>query len=176
MVAQMAEPALAERTTTMRFTLFLGLLALAGAAGAASPTPTADRAIYRAAGFTWSKGAWRSDCGDPGESSYQGGAIERLGDLNGDGLPDALVTEGGTYCYGNTGTAFWLLAGQPGGKWKLMLRSVGMAGVLKTRGVARWPDISIGGPGFCFPVMRWNGMAYRHHRFEYDGKRCRPRS
>jgi hypothetical protein len=54
-----------------------------------------------------------------------------------------------------------------------MLRDTGIAMVLKTRGVARWPDISIGGPGFCFAVMRWNGKAYVRHRFEYEGKRCR---
>jgi hypothetical protein len=157
----------------MRALVLAALLALAGTASAAAPTPAADRAIYRAAGFTWSNGAWRSDCDDPGTLSYQGGTIERIGDLNGDGLPEVLVIESGTYCYGNTGTGFWLLAGQPGGKWKLMLRATGIAEVLKTRGVTKWPDILVGGPGFCFPVMRWNGKAYLHHRHEYEGKRCR---
>jgi hypothetical protein len=157
----------------MRALILLGLMALVGAAGAATPTTAADREIYRAAGFTWSKGAWRSDCGDPGTMSYSGGEIERVGDLNGDGFPEVLVIEGGTYCYGNNGTGFWLLAGQPGGKWKLMLQTPGMATVLKTRGVARWPDIQVGGPGFCFPVRRWNGTAYVINRFEYEGKRCR---
>jgi hypothetical protein len=159
----------------MRAIVLLGILALASPSGAAPPpTSSADRAIYRAAGFVWRAGAWQSNCGDPGTTSYQGGVIERLGDLNGDGLPEVLVSEGSTYCYGNTGTAFWLLAGQPGGKWKPMLNSVGMAMVLKTRGIGKWPDISIGGPGFCFEVMRWNGKAYVHHRYEYEGKRCRP--
>lgn len=37
-----------------------------------------------------------------------------------------------------------------------------------------WPDISVGGPGFCFPVERWNGKEYKLHRFEYEGKRCKP--
>ncbi|MFP5403517.1 MAG: hypothetical protein ACLGG2_02365 [Gammaproteobacteria bacterium] len=36
------------------------------------------------------------------------------------------------------------------------------------------PDISIGGPGFCFPVVRWNGKACALHRCEYAGKRCKP--
>lgn len=31
-----------------------------------------------------------------------------------------------------------------------------------------WPDISVGGPGFCFPVGRWNGKKYKLHRFEYE--------
>jgi hypothetical protein len=47
----------AGRNRAMRAIVLLGLLALAGAASAATPTPTADRAIYRAAGFTFSKGA-----------------------------------------------------------------------------------------------------------------------
>jgi hypothetical protein len=158
----------------MRAFVLFGMLALTGTASAAAPTSAADRAIYRAAGFSWSNGAWRSDCGDPGTASYQGGAIERIGDLNGDGQPEVLVTEGGTYCYGNTGTGFWLLSSQGGGKWKLILQQTGIARVLKTRGSAGWPDISVGGPGFCFPVLRWNGRAYMRHRFEYEGKRCRP--
>ena len=31
----------------------------------------------------------------------------------------------------------------------------------------------MGGPGFCFPVWRWNGKAYALNRFEYEGKRCK---
>jgi hypothetical protein len=45
---------------------------------------------------------------------------------------------------------------------------------LKVKGVGGWPDLSLGGPGFCFPVLRWNGKAYVHHRFEYERKTCRP--
>jgi hypothetical protein len=45
---------------------------------------------------------------------------------------------------------------------------------LKTKGKDGWPDISVGGPGFCFPVQRWNGKAYELNRCEYEGKRCKP--
>jgi hypothetical protein len=48
-----------------------------------------------------------------------------------------------------------------------------MAEFLKTRGADNWPDISVGGPGFCFPVVRWNGKEYKLQRFEYEGKRCK---
>jgi len=47
-----------------------------------------------------------------------------------------------------------------------------IAEFLKTRGVNNMPDMSIGGPGFCFLVVRWNGKAYVKNRFEYEGKRC----
>jgi hypothetical protein len=26
-----------------------------------------------------------------------------------------------------------------------------------------WPDLSIGGPGFCEAVYRWDGSTYQHH-------------
>jgi hypothetical protein len=144
---------------------------------AALPVPPADeRAIFAAAGFVRRGGAWHSDCDDPGTPSYTPGVIETFEDLNGDGRPEAVVTEGGTYCYGDTGAGFWLLSRNVGGQWKVMVQSQGMAEFLKTRGIANMPDISIGGPGFCFPVMRWNGNAYVENRFEYDGKRCKPPS
>ncbi len=62
---------------------------------------------------------------------------------------------------------------QADGGWKLIYSEVGIAEFLKTKGVGGWPDISIGGPGFCFPVWRWNGKAYALNRFEYEGKACK---
>ena len=41
-------------------------------------------------------------------------------------------------------------------------------------GAMGWPDISVGGPGFCFPVQRWNGREYKLQRWEYEGKACKP--
>ena len=94
--------------------------------------------------------------------------------MNGDGRPEAVVTEGGTYCYGNTGAGFRLLTKLASGKWKLLHQSQGIAEFLATRGVDRMPDMSVGGPGFCFPVLRWNGKAYVQNRYQYEGKACRP--
>jgi len=93
-------------------------------------------------------------------------------DLNGDGRPEAIVTEGTTFCYGMTGQAFWLVSEQADGGWKLITNEIGIPEFLTTRGVGGWPDISVGGPGFCFPVMRWNGRAYATHRMAYEGKPC----
>ena len=33
-----------------------------------------------------------------------------------------------------------------------------------------WPELQLGGPGFCFPVLRWNGTAFTSHRHAYEGK------
>jgi len=130
-------------------------------------------AVFKAAGFRKQGRQWKSDCGDPGTETYGPGAIETPGDLNGDGRPEAIVTEGGTYCYGMTGTAFWLLSKQGNGTWKLIYNATGIPEFLKTKGVGSWPDISVGGPGFCFPVVRWNGKEYRFHRRAYEGKPCK---
>lgn len=149
---------------------------VADAPASTSPPPTGDAAIFVAAGMKRTGGHWESGCNDgndPG-NSYSPAEISERKDLNGDGQIDAVVTEGGAYCYGNTGTQFWLLAGQPGGKWKLLVSAIGIPDFQKTRSVGGWPDIEVGGPGFCFPVLRWNGQEYRLARHQYDGKPCKP--
>jgi hypothetical protein len=95
-------------------------------------------------------------------------------DLNGDGRREAVVTEGGTFCYGHAGMGYQLLSQQADGRWRVMTGGSGIPQFLKTRGAGGWPDISVGGPGFCFPVERWNGKMYELNRFEYEGKRCKP--
>ena len=89
--------------------VFLGLSIVPPALAAPSvPKPSsAERAaIFKAAGFVKKGTTWRSECGleDP-SASYSPGTIAEYRDINGDGRPDALVTEGGTFCYGHTGTA-----------------------------------------------------------------------
>ena len=107
-----------------------------------------------------------------GTASYSPGAIETFGDLNGDGLPEAVVTEGGTYCYGNTGVGYSLVTKRGTGKWSLVTSGTGILQFLETKGADGWPDIEIGGPGFCFPVERWNGKEYKLKRYQYEGKAC----
>lgn len=147
------------------------------AAPVPAPVPIlspADRAAaFGAAGFTRRGNDWRSDCDDP-TASYEPGSIDQVADLNGDGRPEAVVVEGGTYCYGNTGTSFTLVSKQADGRWTRITGDVGIPNFLATKGVGGWPDIEIGGPGFCFPVERWDGREYRLQRYQYDGKACRP--
>jgi hypothetical protein len=147
----------------------------APAVAATTTLSAADEAVaFKAAGFTRRGKTWRSDCDDPGTATYSPGRIEQVADRNGDGLPDIVISEGGTYCYGNTSQAFWLVAKQADGRWTLLTRSTGIPQFLKTQGTHGWPDISVGGPGFCFPVQRWNGREYKLQRWEYEGKACKP--
>lgn len=142
---------------------------------AAPPTGGRDAAIFRAAGFKQVRGRWESGCYDPESGApYDPGKIDEVRDINGDGRPDAVVSEGTSYCYGMTGQGFWLISQQADGSWKLMFNQTGIPEFLTTKGAGGWPDISIGGPGFCFPVVRWNGREYAHNRFAYEGKPCSP--
>lgn len=112
----------------------------------------ADRAaVFKAACAARKQDIWVICADDPNPT---GATIETVRDLNGDGRPEAVVTEGGTYCYGFTGIAFQLLGKQASGRWRVMSRNNGIPEFLKTKGEDGWPDISVGGPGFCFPVHR----------------------
>ncbi len=134
-------------------------------------SPADEAAAFRAAGFTLKGKQWRA-CDDH-SASYTPGAVEQVRDFNGDGRLEALITEGSTDCYGNTGAAYSLVSQQTNGTWKLITKGVGMVTVLTTKGVGGWPDIEVGGPGFCFPVLRWNGSEYALHGHQYEGKPCR---
>ncbi len=145
------------------------ILLLAGTMMAAPTTAETD-AMFAAAGGARRGTAWTMCRKDPRATMR----IDLMRDLNGDGRKDVIVADDSARCYGGAGTSFVLLAAQPGGKWKKMLNSVGVAEVLdQRRGVGNWPDISIGGQGLCFPVLRWNGRTYAPHRREYLGKPCR---
>ena len=157
----------------MRHLIATGLLLLASPALAQTVLSPADQtAAFRAAGFTRVGSAWHG-CDDPGTASYTPGAIESVVDLNGDGRPEAVITESSTYCYGMEGQAFSLVGKQADGSWKLIIHSSGIASFLADKGPGGWPDLEIGGPGFCFSAYRWNGREYEYNRDEYDGKPCK---
>lgn len=137
----------------------------------AKPAGEDMSAAYKAAGFRLQKGQWRK-CDDPGTASYTAGELEKVGDLNGDGFPEAVVTEGSAYCYGNTGTAFSLVSKSKQG-WHLVTEQEGVATFLKTKGAGGWPNLEVGGPDFCFPVYRWNGKQYVMRGHQYQGKPCK---
>lgn len=133
-----------------------------------------EAAAFKAAGFTRRGNRWRTDCDEAGSPSYGPGEIDRVADLNGDSRPEVIITEGGTFCYGNTGQGYFLVTKLADGGWKLLGKGTGIAEFLNTKGADGWPDLQVGGPGFCFPVLRWNGREYKLQRWQYEGKACRP--
>jgi hypothetical protein len=158
----------------MRIAITASCLCLSSAALAQPALSPVDQiAAFRAAGFTQAEGRWVA-CEDPGTASYAPGTIEQVADFNGDGRPEAIISEGSLFCYGMQGSGYMLVSKQADGAWKLITSGSGIPGPLQTRGADGWPDLEIGGPGFCFAVERWNGSAYVLHRHEYEGKACRP--
>ncbi len=156
--------------TIAALALIAGSAAAAGAPAELSPADTS--AAFKAAGFSLKGRQWRQ-CEDP-SPAYSPGEIAEVRDLNGDGRPEALITEGGTFCHGHAGAGYTLVSKQPDGRWKKLAGGTGIASFLPTKGRDGWPDIEVGGPGFCFPVERWNGKAYVLHRHQYEGKSCKP--
>jgi hypothetical protein len=142
--------------------------------GAATDTLSqADRsAAFTAAGFKRTGQQWKA-CDDSSPSATPG-TVDQVADLNGDGRPEVLLSETSTNCYGSTESGYFLVSKQADGRWKLIASGPGVVTVLAVKGAGGWPDLEIGGPGFCFPVQRWNGAEYRVVRYQYEGKSCRP--
>lgn len=80
-------------------------------------------------------------------------------DLNGDGQPEVFVSIQGTCWGGMAGVHMNLMIKAPDGQWKPQFGFPGIYQILETKNKG-YPDIEIGGPGFCFPVWRWNGQRY----------------
>lgn len=135
-------------------------------------TPADKTAALRTTGFLPRGGKWMDETGNC-EAFIE---PEGVRDLNGDGRPEIVVTGSGSFCYGNTGQGYFLTQKTPAGTWRLVDQSQGIPTFLTTRGVGGWVDIEIGGPGFCFPVVRFDGKAYQRLRMkEYEPGACRGR-
>jgi hypothetical protein len=140
----------------------------AAAAPPAAPPPmatggaAADRAAaFRAIGAVPVRGRYMA-CNKQGEMEIE------IRDLNGDGRPDAVIQDFGTECYGMTEQGFSIVTKDANGAWRRLYNSQGIPDFLTTRGAGGWPDIVVGGPGFCFPVTRWNGQDYAVIRWQAD--------
>lgn len=153
------------------------LLVVAATAQAQAPLapPVAPEhvEIYRAAGITIRQGHAVGCAGAEPDWPASEFIIEER-DLNGDGHAETIVSESNPACHGDS-TAWTLLARDELGQWRKLADGMGMVGVLASKGVGGWLDIEVGGSGFCFPVLRWNGRGYVRHRHEHEGKPCRPR-
>lgn len=123
-----------------------------------------QEAIFTAAGFKNTNGAWRGKC------SF--GYITLNRDLNGDGRPDAIIRDGGSQCYGTTGIGFHLVTKQATGKWTRILNSPGEPEFLSSIGRHGWPDISIQNSSQCHQIYSWDGSKFVKNRQEYKGKSC----
>jgi hypothetical protein len=81
-------------------------------------------------------------------------------DLNKDGAEEIFIVYGNSYTSGNTGSSVVLFIKNTSGAYQMNLGFPGMAPEALATASKGYPDLVIGGPGFEFPVWRWNGKAY----------------
>ena len=90
-------------------------------------------------------------------------------DLNGDGREDLFVGLGSAAMFGNTGENFQLFLADPAGKYLAQPDIGGGRPLIMNTKSLGYPDIVIGGPGFEFPLYRWNGRKYSWSKKIKDG-------
>ncbi|MBK9334837.1 MAG: hypothetical protein IPM96_21165 [Ignavibacteria bacterium] len=101
--------------------------------------------------FKNTSGLYNPDCG--------GDYTAQLLDLNKDGQPEVLVQVGQGCLTGIAGNHMELYIKDKNEKWNTQFGFDGFPNILETTNLG-YPDIEIAGPGFCFPVWRWNGEKY----------------
>lgn len=80
-------------------------------------------------------------------------------DLNADQYPEVFVSLGSTCMYGSAGTGVSLFIKDKSGRWQWHDVGAGMYSVQSTSHLG-YADLMIGGPGFCHPVLHWDGSTY----------------
>lgn len=136
---------------------------------------TAERGrLFRAAGMQQIGGGKWTGCAED-ESGMSDAEIVMVQDINGDGRPEALVRDNGTFCNGMAGVRSVVMSQSQAGAWSVLYENQGFANFLVSRGRDGFPDIEAGLPGFCFPYFRWNGREYDLvARLDDKGKQCEP--
>jgi hypothetical protein len=143
-----------RHTVLAAVTSILASIACVSIAASLPPLPASDiRTIYNALGLK----ASGKDVIDTCDEIVQP-KIDTI-DLNADGKFEVFVFVAGS-CYGAAGAELSLFIRDNKGQLQMNLGfPAGGYKLLSTRHMG-YPDIEIGGPGFCFPVWRWNGSKY----------------
>lgn len=131
---------------------------------AQKPTVEVETAIFTAAKFQRFGSGWMSKCSLAHIIIYQ--------DINNDGRMDAVISDGGTPCYGKTASGFYLMTTQSNGKWTPIFRSIGDPRFLTTIGRHGWPDILVKTVNACSAIYRWNGKKFEVDRRSNNSKPC----
>ena len=90
-------------------------------------------------------------------------ARAREADLNADGVVEVFVLGGNTCTSGMDGSTITLWIRNADGSYAMNLGfPAGGWTVLETSNMG-YPDLAIGGAGFCEAVWRWDGSSYQQH-------------
>jgi hypothetical protein len=105
---------------------------------------------------------------DKDSKDYPFGATVMPTDMNKDGNEEIFVLFGNGFTSGNTGSSITVYIKNATGVYGPQLGFPGVAPDVLTTSNLGYPDLLVGGPGFDFPVFRWNGKAYNNHRVVKD--------
>lgn len=120
--------------------------------------------IFKQVGFLLSKDNKQFIIAGDEAGEYPFGAIVYPTDLNNDSKEEVFVSFGNSYTSGFTGQSIVLFIKDASGKYQTQLGFPGTVPYALPTAANKYPDLVIGGPGFEFPVWRWNGKAYAPHR------------
>jgi hypothetical protein len=137
--------------------------ALLFAKGAGGLTESQQAEIFEALGLRVAEDGQSfvdGSCGQPADASVQ------IEDWNGDGVNEVLVDFGNTCVSGMAGTSVALFVRDSTSHYRVNLGFPGMIDQKLATKSSGYPDLRIGGPGFCFPIWRWNGKEYAFLRNE----------
>lgn len=95
-------------------------------------------------------------CGEPA------GAVVSFSDWNGDGQTEVLVISGNTCTSGMAGSSALLFIKDSAGTYRPNFGFPAASAEPQSTSNLGYPDLLIGGPGFCFPLWRWDGKEYQY--------------
>ncbi len=129
-------------------------------------TVTEKNQIFKTLGFELSKKRekYKEFIADTDSKDFPFGASVYPTDLNQDGIEELFIVYGNSFTSGNTGSSIILFIRPSGSLYQKNLDFPGVAPDVLTTANLGYPDLLIGGPGFEFPVWRWNGKEYALHR------------
>lgn len=107
---------------------------------------------------------------DKDSKDYPFTAMVMPTDLNNDKKEEIFVLYGNSYTSGNTGSSVALFVKNAAGTYEMNLGFPGTTPDVLTTSNKGYPDILVGGPGFDFPVFRWNGKTYDNYKTVKDSE------
>lgn len=120
--------------------------------------PESERvALYQGLGLkldSTGKGFLDTSCDQPAD------AVVTFSDWNGDGHKEILVIFGNTCTSGMAGSSAVLFIKDSAGQYQPNLGFPASSAEPQSTSNQGYPDLLVGGPGFCFPLWRWTGTAY----------------
>lgn len=134
--------------------------------------------IYKLMNFDLSKDKKLFVLKDADAADFPFNAIVFPTDLNKDGTEEVFIVFGNSYTSGNTGSSVVLFIKKSPGIFNANLGFPGVTPDVMPTVSKGYPDLLIGGPGFEYPVWRWNGKEYAYYRNikEQDMIRIKPSS